>query len=154
MTAAVAGSSASAAGLRLAAASFQAPIPAATALASRSLLLPRASAPAPVGARTGRADAQLQAPAEPLASADTQSANTVRMHVEAGLDGLRVWFGIDGDTAAVAARAQGLLAQLRRGLPGSQRLALVVCNGETLLAHPADASAAREPHFLPPEQEP
>ena len=76
----------------------------------------------------------------------------VRLHVEEGTDGLRVWFGLAGDGAAVAARAGALLAELRRECSaGGQRLALVVCNGETLFEEPVDTPA---PIVFPHPQEP
>jgi len=65
---------------------------------------------------------------------------------------LRVWFGLAGDGAAVAARAGALLAELRRECSaGGQRLARVVCNGETLFEEPVDTPA---PLVFPHPQEP
>jgi len=85
-----------------------------------------------------RVDA-AQAPANEATDASTPD---VRVHVEETPLGLRVWFGIAGEGPAVAARAQALLAELRRdcGAAG-QRLALVVCNGETLF----DAASPHSP---------
>jgi hypothetical protein len=91
------------------------------------------------------------APAEAATPAETKPVD-VRLHVEEGPDGLRVWFGLAGDGPAVAARAEALLAQLRRECSaGGQRLALVVCNGETLFEEPVDTPA---PIVFPHPQEP
>lgn len=62
--------------------------------------------------------------ARPPAGAD------VRMHVERDGEGVRVWVGLDGDEAAVAARAATLLLHLRRALQAEgQRLLAFTCNG-------------------------
>lgn len=79
----------------------------------------------------GLARAVPSAPSAPAAARQaTEPQPSVRLHVETGPEGLRVWAGIDGDPAVVAARAAVLLAELRRALPAaSQRLAHFVCNG-------------------------
>jgi hypothetical protein len=52
------------------------------------------------------------------------------VHVEASPEGLRVWLGLPAGQPAISA---AILAELRRGLPGTgERLATVVCNGETI----------------------
>lgn len=93
------------------------------------------------------------APLQPQAQPVAGEAPAVRVHVEESAQGLRVWLGIPGEAAAVAARAQAVLAELRRELPG-QRLALVVCNGVPLL-QPEAADAQLPPLPVPPHsQEP
>lgn len=69
----------------------------------------------------------------------------VRVHVEELAGGLQVWVGIPGDAAAVSARAQVLLADLRRQCAGTgQRLDKLVCNGEVLFEH-APSPPTQEP---------
>lgn len=129
--------------------------PAATALALRSLAT---TAAVPAAAMSSDAVDAAPSPRYEPASARIPALQSpgVRVHVEAGPQGLHVWLGVDGDAAAVAARAQAVLAELRRGLGASApRLALVVCNGETLFASPAAGThvPAAPVSFLP-EQEP
>jgi hypothetical protein len=67
------------------------------------------------------------------APAPESTSSAPRLHIEQGTDGAIVWLGLDGDAAAIAARAAALCAELRRSFPGTQqRLALVVCNGHAI----------------------
>lgn len=110
----------------------------------------------PRGPDPGRADGRWSAPPAPTATpaeirsaraggssglhgagtpvvarhAEAAPAPRLRLHAQNGPAGVVVWAGIDGDPAAVAARAQLLLADLRRALATApQRLACLVCNG-------------------------
>jgi hypothetical protein len=59
----------------------------------------------------------------------------VRVHVSVGAaDGLRIWFGIDGNADVIAQRAAAALGELRRAFHGTgQRVSSVVCNGSALV---------------------
>ena len=98
------------------------------------------------------AEATARADIDPAAAAP---AAPVRVHVEDGPEGLRVWFGLAGEGPAMAARARILLAELRRECDSAgQRLALVVCNGETLFEMPADGDLPQPRPVFPHPQEP
>jgi hypothetical protein len=70
---------------------------------------------------------------DPWLATEPPAQSGPRMHMEHGPDGAVVWLGLNGDAAAVAARAVALCSELRRSLSDAgQRLALVVCNGQTV----------------------
>lgn len=114
-----------------------------------------AAAPA---ARPARADpGQAPVPADrrrpPSApSSGPVPASSIRVHVEHGDEGVRVWLGIAADPALVSARLKSIVFELRRNLHGAgQRLAEVVCNGEAIyvggaaLPNPASNSSKEPP---------
>lgn len=61
---------------------------------------------------------------------DGGEAARVRIHAEAGGEGVTVWIGIDGDAALVARRSADLLEELlRQARETGQLLSAVICNG-------------------------
>lgn len=150
-----------AAGVELAPRPFASPSP-----HSYSAILPALQGPSPAtaagasawqpGAPASRNEATASlraAPLQPHAQPVPDDRPAVRVHVEESPQGLRVWFGIPGEAAAVAARAQAVLAELRRELPG-HRLALVVCNGTPLLQQEAADAPLPSLPVPPHSQEP
>lgn len=88
--------------------------------------------------------------APPPSSAPDGAA--LRLHVEAGAEGVRVWLGLDGDAALIAARAAALLPQLRRALEAEgHRLLAFTCNGR-LLDEAAPSSQRTEQSTWPSER--
>jgi hypothetical protein len=117
--------------------------PAAPSPGWRSIALPARSLPVTAKATAPQSNVL---PSETPSPAD----ETIRVHVETTADGLHVWFGLAGDSAAVAARAQSLLAELRRACAGTgERLARVVCNGETVFDGGTEAPL---PSHSPPQE--
>ncbi|TFY97078.1 hypothetical protein [Ramlibacter humi] len=129
-----------------------------TSSVHRALVLSAATQPAgspqPVKQRAVAVDG---APASDTASPSAQPAPApspdMRVHVEESAGGLRVWVGIAGDAAAVAARAQVLLADLRRQCAETgHRLQKVVCNGEVFFEAPVGGSPAALSSFHSPQE--
>lgn len=66
----------------------------------------------------------------PARTVSAEHHDTVRIHVEHGEHGSKVWIGLDGDASFVGGQAQAIVAELARIVQGTPcRLATVICNG-------------------------
>jgi DNA-binding transcriptional regulator YdaS (Cro superfamily) len=78
------------------------------------------------------------AAAAPAPNAAQAPQGSVSVHIEQGAEGARAWLGVRADAALGATRGEALCAELRRALQAAhQRLAVVVCNGQTIYSAPA-----------------
>jgi hypothetical protein len=79
------------------------------------------------------------------ASVSTPAHAEARMHVERDGEGVRVWIGLDGDEAAVAARAATLVLHLRRALQAEgHRLLALTCNGRRVDEAPSPSTTQEQ----------